>query len=320
MLMVAGLLLPLSTSVHSASFDCNKASNFAEREVCADEALSSLDDKLSALYKKVRKTAGNWREGQLKWLKKRNHCKSKTCLLSAYQTRVAYFASALDKQAETNTTSDEKTAISPIKQGNQLTLTRYKDEAFCTAIAKPLTDKINISKANGPPVFSDWQAFDFPDKVLPMYFPRHKKPGSLIGGYQYLDFDGDGEKEFIIRERTWIRGKDYHVLYFFEDNEIDLTKAQQWADFKGAAKVNPFTDGYKILGSYWGPIVNMDLIEFNGEIFFLLFPNEFTRSDYDNDKFLAVYKILDTDLIKNGRKTRNIEDLCLFKAKQSLII
>jgi uncharacterized protein len=37
--MVVGLLLSLSTSVHSASFDCNKASNFAEREVCADEEL-----------------------------------------------------------------------------------------------------------------------------------------------------------------------------------------------------------------------------------------------------------------------------------------
>ena len=46
-LMIVGLLLSLSTSVHSASFDCNKAGNFAEREVCADKTLSSLDEKLS---------------------------------------------------------------------------------------------------------------------------------------------------------------------------------------------------------------------------------------------------------------------------------
>jgi len=311
MLMVTGLLLSLSTSVHSASFDCKKASNYAEREVCADEKLSSLDDKLSALYKKVRKTAGDWREGQLTWLKKRNQCQSKTCLLTAYQTRVAYFETALDKQAETNTTSDEKTAISPIKQGNQLTLTRYKDEAFCTAIAKPLTDKINAT-TQAPLVFSEWQTFDFPDKVLPMYFPRHKKPRSLLGGYQYLDFDGDGKENLIIRRRTWIRGKDYHVLYFFEKNEIDLSKVQYWSNFKKVPRVDPMIGGDSI-----GPIGSLDLIKFNEEVFLLFFPNEFVRSD----KFLEVYKIQDSDLIKDDdRKTRNIEDLCLFKAKQSLIM
>lgn len=80
---------------HSVSFDCNKASTFAEREVCAEEKLSILDDKLSEQYKKIKLTEGNWREDQLTWLKERNNCKSKQCLLTVYQERVLFFESAL---------------------------------------------------------------------------------------------------------------------------------------------------------------------------------------------------------------------------------
>jgi uncharacterized protein len=97
-LMVISSLLALSTSVHSASFDCNKASNFAERQVCADEALSSLDVELSSLYKKVRQTIGVLRESQLQWLKERNNCKTKQCLLASYQSRVLFFEKLLNEK------------------------------------------------------------------------------------------------------------------------------------------------------------------------------------------------------------------------------
>lgn len=96
-IMMSVLVLSLSTLVHSASFDCKKAGNFAEREVCADKELSMLDDKLSALYKKIKKTAGDWRKSQLLWLQERNNCKTKQCLLTSYQTRVVFFESELTK-------------------------------------------------------------------------------------------------------------------------------------------------------------------------------------------------------------------------------
>ncbi len=96
-IMMSVLVLSLSTLVHSASFDCKKASNFAEREVCSDKELSKLDDKLSVLYKKIKKTAGDWRKSQLLWLQERNNCKTKQCLLTAYQTRVVFFESELTK-------------------------------------------------------------------------------------------------------------------------------------------------------------------------------------------------------------------------------
>ena len=39
--------------VHSASFDCAKATTKIEKVICANPKLSELDEKLSALYKKV---------------------------------------------------------------------------------------------------------------------------------------------------------------------------------------------------------------------------------------------------------------------------
>ncbi|MBU2870402.1 lysozyme inhibitor LprI family protein [Colwellia sp. E2M01] len=85
-------------SVNAASFDCKKAGNYAERVICTSEKLSSLDDELSVLYKKLNNSEGDWRESQLTWLKDRNSCKTQECLLTTYQTRVLFFESLLAKK------------------------------------------------------------------------------------------------------------------------------------------------------------------------------------------------------------------------------
>ncbi len=137
-IMIAiGLLL--STFADSASFDCNKASNFAELQVCADEALSSLDEQLSQQYKKINNAQGNWRESQLFWLKERNNCKIKQCLLIAYQERVLFFKYVLRNIVKKRATLAELNETSPLVIKNIY----EKDKELCNEVISSIKAKAN---------------------------------------------------------------------------------------------------------------------------------------------------------------------------------
>jgi uncharacterized protein len=79
--------------VHPASFDCAKAKTKIDKLVCGDPKLSDLDDKLSALYKKVLELSPvpeDSKEQQRDWVKgSRNTCKDAACLEKAYVSRIS---------------------------------------------------------------------------------------------------------------------------------------------------------------------------------------------------------------------------------------
>lgn len=76
----------------AAAFDCTKARTKPERMICADKALSNLDEQLSRLYNSIvshsvkpEGVKGQQRE----WIKKiRDKCNSESCLRDAYQKRI----------------------------------------------------------------------------------------------------------------------------------------------------------------------------------------------------------------------------------------
>jgi hypothetical protein len=72
---------------NSASFDCTKATTSVEKMICSNSELSNLDIELSEVYRnaKHKKLAGN---EQREWLKERNRCASKDCLLAIYKDRI----------------------------------------------------------------------------------------------------------------------------------------------------------------------------------------------------------------------------------------
>jgi len=80
-------------SPFTPSFDCTKASNGQEKMVCADRALSKLDVDLSQAYAKAKEKAADkdkLKKEQLEWIKfSLRACSDKTCLLGAYQKRIA---------------------------------------------------------------------------------------------------------------------------------------------------------------------------------------------------------------------------------------
>ena len=93
----------------AASFNCKKAMTSIEKHICSDKKLSTLDDKLAKVYKRVlhfsiknklSKYEGSsnymfFKQTQKKWLRQRNkNCskykgdEQKKCLLSYYTSRI----------------------------------------------------------------------------------------------------------------------------------------------------------------------------------------------------------------------------------------
>lgn len=93
LIIVASILLSLSSGTYAASFNCSKASTAVEKAICLDSGLSNLDSIMAAEYKTVLRTAAN-RElvvaNQRDWLRLvRGTCKTLECLNVAYQNRIA---------------------------------------------------------------------------------------------------------------------------------------------------------------------------------------------------------------------------------------
>ncbi|ENJ8539125.1 TPA: lysozyme inhibitor LprI family protein [Raoultella ornithinolytica] len=77
----------------ATSFDCNKASGYVELTICTTPALSSLDDQLNVLYKKVNQSkpesAQLIKKSQLSWLKDvRNKATTAQGITNAYTARI----------------------------------------------------------------------------------------------------------------------------------------------------------------------------------------------------------------------------------------
>jgi len=90
----ATLLLLLAPGLAAAaSFDCHKAASKVEKMICADPALSRLDEQLADEYRAAILRGGPTpalKSAQLAWLKKsRGACADGKCLRAAYETRIA---------------------------------------------------------------------------------------------------------------------------------------------------------------------------------------------------------------------------------------
>lgn len=90
--VLSALLLPLPGIIaNAASFDCKLAHNGLETMICADGAVSKLDEQLDAVYTELRKASndeGREKATQLAWLKTRNACVDLACLRRAYESRI----------------------------------------------------------------------------------------------------------------------------------------------------------------------------------------------------------------------------------------
>jgi len=76
----------------AASFNCDKASTFAEEVVCSDSRLTVMDEELAHLYKAALASSANKAAVSAKqkaWLATRDRCKDSNCIMQAYADRIA---------------------------------------------------------------------------------------------------------------------------------------------------------------------------------------------------------------------------------------
>lgn len=111
---IFALLLSLcSIESQATSFDCAKAASFAEKTICADPSLSSLDERLNSQY--VRALDGAQDKGQMRleqreWLRLRDNCKTKQCLNTSISARLDVLSGMATQKASSSSDFDSKRA------------------------------------------------------------------------------------------------------------------------------------------------------------------------------------------------------------------
>jgi uncharacterized protein YecT (DUF1311 family) len=93
--------VPEHSTIPKPSFDCTKAGNDAEREICSSVSLSDLDRQLSSLYRCTSAATTSddqkayLRAGQLAWMRTRNSCgNDSSCIATHYNHRIEEIASS----------------------------------------------------------------------------------------------------------------------------------------------------------------------------------------------------------------------------------
>lgn len=92
MRVIALLVVIAAQTSFAAGFDCSKASSEVERLICSERSLKELDSQLNNAYRiAIHNTEARepLLSSQRLWLSgERNKCKTKECLLSAYESRI----------------------------------------------------------------------------------------------------------------------------------------------------------------------------------------------------------------------------------------
>jgi len=91
-LVIAVLSFPVIAWANpKPSFDCAKASSFAEKAICSNDELAQLDVRMSKAYKAQLAASSNITSAkatQRAWVKKREACGSVACIRSLYAARI----------------------------------------------------------------------------------------------------------------------------------------------------------------------------------------------------------------------------------------
>lgn len=82
----------LSVLSHATSFDCAKASTFAEIQICKSAQLQLQDERINSAYVKALASSGDKvsiRTDQRTWLKTRDQCSTADCVSDAMESRLS---------------------------------------------------------------------------------------------------------------------------------------------------------------------------------------------------------------------------------------
>ncbi|MHC2147226.1 hypothetical protein [Pseudomonas sp. 210_17 TE3656] len=106
-----GLLL-LASNTLAASFDCSQAQNFAEKEICRDGYLSSLDSSLANRYKRLLSSTEDKEaliNSQRNWIALRNQCTTQKCLDQSLSGRIKALDDFKQEEVKNRLALEQKT-------------------------------------------------------------------------------------------------------------------------------------------------------------------------------------------------------------------
>ena len=134
-ILVAIILVAPSITV-GASFNCSKAGTSTEKTICANKALSSLDEQLAKAYESVILLSDQpdiIKSHQQEWLRNiRDKCEDENCLKSAYERRLAQLAA--EKQPDWKTFRDDNLGIEFSFPGNRKVKVGCRGSNNCIAL------------------------------------------------------------------------------------------------------------------------------------------------------------------------------------------
>jgi uncharacterized protein len=97
-------LTTIAPECFAASFDCEKATSQAEKMICGDKNLSSLDDELDVAYKSALESRSDkkaLKESQRKWIKEeRDRCNDVQTMADAYTKRIGELKASIPQDTK----------------------------------------------------------------------------------------------------------------------------------------------------------------------------------------------------------------------------
>lgn len=95
----------------AASFDCSKATGFAENQICKDGYLSGVDNILARTYKKALDSVSDpdaLRQSQREWLNVRDACATQKCLDTTLGARVTFLDNYVQDESRNAYNADQQ--------------------------------------------------------------------------------------------------------------------------------------------------------------------------------------------------------------------
>jgi uncharacterized protein len=137
---LALLLVVCAGGANAASFDCAKASSYAEREICRDGYLSKVDEILSQNYKQALVAAldpSPLRQSQREWLIVRDQCTTQNCLDKALGQRIE----VLKRYAQAEKTRAYDDQVRHEAEQRQFANAQREQQEAATAAAQVASDE-----------------------------------------------------------------------------------------------------------------------------------------------------------------------------------
>jgi uncharacterized protein len=110
-LIFATLIFAVNNVVFSASFDCTKAENKAEKLICLNREISDLDSELHRQFKARMANSDKPNtliQEQRKWITERNKCGGASCLIDSYRQRISQLNSGTHNETPECPINEEK--------------------------------------------------------------------------------------------------------------------------------------------------------------------------------------------------------------------